>query len=293
MLKKSLKFVLCFSLVVNMFLPSEVFALDSGKIYKATVSGQYYHPVTNEVLDNASPDNYSIGESMVKNIVQSTGQFEVSDSGSTYFTFRLGMMNFSTNQSFQIQSYGSSSWSTVGATVTNTGSIASGTTKDFVVSAPSTSCIVKVSMYVEPMGRDVVFFVVPSGVSESDNTGMVATKVTTAVEEPVVDTTTTDSSSSSSNTTSSNTSSSNQNDDVAVTTDDDEEEVELEEIVEEEVELEEVEEEVEEIEEVVEDSSSSNTLYYIGCGVIVLGCAIGAVIYKYKKNEDVLKNEVK
>lgn len=269
------KIIISFCLLLCIVSIDNVYALEQGKIFKANVSGHYYHPVTGEVLDNATPENYSIGESMVKNIVQSVGQFEVTDSGSTYFSFRLGMMNFSNSQIFHIQNYGASGWTTVSATVTNSGSIASGTTKDFVVPASSTSCIVKVSMYVEPMGRDVVFFVVPSGVVESDNTGMVASKVTTVVEVPPTETPQVDTNQQTEQPVV-------QNEDVEPEIPEEQDEVNEEPKIEED----EVEEKEEEI--VLQDEEDNQIgVYIVGLSILVgIGIGVGVYVYRRKGNEN-------
>lgn len=292
MLNKCVKLFCGFCVGLSLFAPLSISALESGTIYKASVVGAYYHPVTNEVLDSATSDNYSIGESMVKNIVQSAGQFEVTDSGSTYFTFRLGMMNFSNSQTFQIQTYGSSSWSTVSATVTNTGSISSGTTKDFLVKAPSTSCIVKVSMYVEPMGREVVFFVVPSNVVESDSTGMVATMVTTVQEEPTVDATP-------DNTLTESNQDSNSGETVVEVEDELEDQVEqqvedsdenIDDSTDDVVEIEN--DEVDESDDLILTDDSGSTHLFVYGLITILLAGSGFVFYKYKKEKSSIDEEV-
>ena len=62
-----------------------------------------------------------------------------------------------------------------------------GTTADVCMRVPSENCVVRGSMYVEPMGRDVIFYLYPSNYSEGNNTGMNATMVTESSDGTAVE----------------------------------------------------------------------------------------------------------
>lgn len=66
--------------------------------------------------------------------------------------------DYSSKQSFGVQSINASGWNAVTATVTGNGSNSSGKTADMRIQVPSEICIVRCSMYVEPMGRNVIFY---------------------------------------------------------------------------------------------------------------------------------------
>lgn len=50
--------------------------------------------------------------------------------------------------------------------VTANGSDGSGSTADICMQVPSENCIVRITMYVSPMGRNAVFYVYPTNYSE-------------------------------------------------------------------------------------------------------------------------------
>ena len=78
--------------------------------------------------------------------------------------------------------------------VTATGTDSNGTTADICIQVPSESCVVRGSMYVTPMGRNVVFYFYPSNYTEGNTTGMTPTMVTesSASVESSEETTTTE-----------------------------------------------------------------------------------------------------
>ena len=115
---------------------------------------------------------------MVEGCVYPTGILEVADDGNYYLTIRLSLMDYTSGHDFQVQSVGESGWSSTGYAQTGTGSDSNGTTADVVIQVPSENCIVRGTMYVEPMGRNVVFYLYPSDYNEGNNTDMNATMVT-------------------------------------------------------------------------------------------------------------------
>ena len=105
---------------------------------------------------------------------------EVTDSGEYYLTVRLGMMDYASGHSFWVQNVGDSGWSAPAVGQTGSGSDGNGTTADICIQVPSENCVVRASMYVEPMGREVIYYFYPSGYSEGNTTDMTATMVTAA-----------------------------------------------------------------------------------------------------------------
>ena len=109
---------------------------------------------------------------MVEGCVYGSGLMEVTDSGNYYLTIRLGLMDYTSNQSFAVQNVGDSGWMSTSTAVTANGSDSNGTTADLCIQVPSENCIVRGSMYVTPMGRDVVFYFYPSNYSAGNSVGM-------------------------------------------------------------------------------------------------------------------------
>ena len=153
----------------------------SGTVYSCTINRCYAHPVTGVIEDSGGESSYATGQGMVEGCVYSNGILEVTDDGAYYLTIRMSLMDYTSGHSFQVQSVGDSGWSTPSEIgITGNGSDSNGTTADVCMRVPSENCVVRGSMYVEPMGRDVIFYLYPSNYSEGNNTDMNATMVTAA-----------------------------------------------------------------------------------------------------------------
>lgn len=152
----------------------------SGNIYTCTIVPSYSHPVTGEIEDSGGEASSVTGQGMVTGAVGSVGMLEVTDEGAYYLTFRLSLMDYATNHSFLVQTIGESSWHTPAMGVTGNGTDSNGTTADVCVQVPGESCIVRGSMYVTPMGRDVIFYLYPKDYTAGNTSGMMATMVTEA-----------------------------------------------------------------------------------------------------------------
>lgn len=145
---------------------------ESGTIYSCTINRSYSNPVTGEVEDSGGEGSYATGQGMVEGCVYGSGMLEVTDSGNYYLTVRLGLIDYTSNQSFAVQNVGDSGWMSTSTAITGNGSDSNGTTADLCIQVPSENCIVRGSMYVSPMGRDVIFYFYPSNYSEGNSVGM-------------------------------------------------------------------------------------------------------------------------
>lgn len=160
----------------------------SGTVYSCVINRCYRHPFTKVIEDSGGENSYVTGQGMVEGCVYSNGILEVTDDGAYYLTIRMSLMDYTSGHSFQVQNVGDSGWSTPSEIgITGNGSDSNGTTADVCMRVPSENCIVRGEMYVEPMGRNVIFYLYPSDYSEGNNTDMNATMVTessngTAVE---------------------------------------------------------------------------------------------------------------
>lgn len=181
-LVKRIKRVLCPILVMFLLLYMGTILAQAaaGTVYTCKINPSYAHPVTGEIEDAGGSSSTATGQGMVEGALGSSGILEVTDSGEYYLTIRMGLMDYSSGHSFRTQEVGASGWSSVEAAQTGSGSDDSGTTADLRIPVPSESCIVRCSMYVEPMGRDVIFYLYPSDYTAGNNTDMNATIVTSA-----------------------------------------------------------------------------------------------------------------
>ena len=151
----------------------------SGTVYSCTINRCYAHPVTGVIEDSGGEGSYATGQGMVNSCVYSNGILEVSDDGAYYLTIRMSLMDYTSGHSFLVQNVGDSGWSEPSEIgITGNGSDSNGTTADVCMRVPSENCVVRGSMYVEPMGRNVIFYLYPSDYSEGNNTDMNATMVT-------------------------------------------------------------------------------------------------------------------
>lgn len=83
---------------------------------------------------------------------------EETDSGNFYLTIRMSLMDYTSGHSFQVQNWGDTAWQDTAAGITRNGSDTNGTTADICIQVPSENSIVRGTMYVEPMGRWVIWY---------------------------------------------------------------------------------------------------------------------------------------
>ena len=151
----------------------------SGTVYSCAINRCYAHPVTGVIEDSGGESSYATGQGMVEGCVYSNGILEVTDDGAYYLTIRMSLMDYTSGHSFQVQNVGDSGWSTPSEIgITGNGSDSNGTTADVCMRVPSENCVVRGSMYVEPMGRDVFSICIRATTVEGNNTDMNATMVT-------------------------------------------------------------------------------------------------------------------
>lgn len=162
--------VLC--LAATFGFPAVSVHAETGAVYSCNINRCYSHPVTGEIEDSGGEASYATGQGMVEGAVYGSGLMEVTDSGNYYLTIRMSLIDYTSNHSFSVQNVGDSGWSGTGIAVTGNGSDSNGSTSDICMQVPSENCIVRVSMYVSPMGRDVTFYLYPSDYSEGNSVGM-------------------------------------------------------------------------------------------------------------------------
>lgn len=179
-LKKKFSACLFAMATVLSMIPAVPVHAESGTVYSCTINRSYSNPVTGEVEDAGGQASYATGQGMVEGCVYGSGMLEVTDSGNYYLTVRLGLMDYTSNHNFAVQNVGDSGWMSTSTAVTANGSDSNGTTADLCIQVPSENCVVRGSMYVSPMGRDVVFYFYPSNYSEGNSVGMNPAFVTEA-----------------------------------------------------------------------------------------------------------------
>lgn len=149
-----------------------------GTVYSCQVQRSYAHPVTGQVEDAGGTSAQATGQAMVESCIDGAGMLEVADDGSVFLTIRMNLMDLTSNHAFQVQEWGSDGWSDPALGVTQTGSNDLGDTSDVCIQLPARESVVRVSLYVNQMGRDVVCFCYPGELAQGAPDGFVATMVT-------------------------------------------------------------------------------------------------------------------
>lgn len=152
----------------------------SGNVYSCQIARTYEHPVTGKVEDSGGSSSKATGQGMVEGAISSKGLLEVTDSGDYYLTFRISLVDYTSDLSFSVQKRGASGFQTQSVTQTATGKDNNGTTKDLRIKLPSQDSIIRCSMYVKPMGRNVIFYFYPGNYTAGNSVGMKALMVTTS-----------------------------------------------------------------------------------------------------------------
>ena len=152
----------------------------SGNVYSCQIARTYEHPVTGKVEDSGGSSSKATGQGMVEGAISSKGLLEVTDAGDYYLTFRISLVDYTSDLSFSVQKRGESRFQTQSVTQTATGKDNNGTTKDLRIKLPSQDSIIRCSMYVKPMGRNVIFYFYPGNYTTGNSVGMKALMVTTS-----------------------------------------------------------------------------------------------------------------
>lgn len=118
----------------------------------AKITPYYSHPVTGVIEDPGN--NPGIGQGMTENVLSPQALVEITDDGRIFLSVRFNLANYIKNESFAVQNYGDKNFYSVKAEVTNQTS----ETRDYRFEIPSKNVIVRSSFFVEPMGRDVIFY---------------------------------------------------------------------------------------------------------------------------------------
>lgn len=146
---------------------SPVSALNDGA-YLVSCSTSYTNPLTGKTEDGG--ENIALGESMVSNIVESQLLVEQIN-GKYYITVGLGLASNVSNVRFKVMT-SSGSMSSVSATKTGSSSANGDTVNHYRLQVSSLELYISPIMYVNPMGRDVQFFIKPNISSAIAGTGI-------------------------------------------------------------------------------------------------------------------------
>lgn len=149
-----------------------IHALSDGA-YLVSRSTSYTNPLTGQTEDGG--ENIALGESMVSNIVESQLLIEQTN-GKYYITVGLGLASNVSNIRFKVMN-SSGSMSSVSATKTGSSSANGDTVNHYRLQVSSLDLYISPIMYVNPMGRDVQFFIKPNISSAIVGTGIYSSQM--------------------------------------------------------------------------------------------------------------------
>lgn len=149
------------SMVVMLALVAGITAIPayaaSNGIYTATATPHYRNPLTGKIEDSGGEDSEVLGQSMTESATDTIALVEVDSNGNTYITVRLKLMDNIQNPTFKVDG------SSVSASLMQEDYSAN--TADYRMKVASENSVIRCSMYVVPMGRDVIFFITVSNLN--------------------------------------------------------------------------------------------------------------------------------
>lgn len=149
------------SMVVMLALVAGITAIPayaaSNGIYTATATPHYRNPLTGKIEDSGGEDSEVLGQSMTESATYTKALVEVDSNGNTYITVRLKLMDNIQNPTFKVDG------SSVSASLMQEDY--STNTADYRMKVASENSVIRCSMYVVPMGRDVIFFITVSNLN--------------------------------------------------------------------------------------------------------------------------------
>lgn len=137
---------------IALLVPSFAWA-DSLSCQSGEAHGTYKHPVTGEVADSAGVVGATIGQGMIDKVVGSSCLLE--SGKSTWLDLRFNLTGSISNIRMERQEPNDGSWEKTAFQVVSQ----SGDSANLRVLVASADSILKVSMHVNPIGRDVTFFI--------------------------------------------------------------------------------------------------------------------------------------
>lgn len=165
MLKKLKHIITCLIAAGMMLLPVQA---EEDGAYVIQRSTSYVNPLTGVTQDGG--ENVELGDSMVQSIVESQLLVEQVN-GQYYVTVGLGLASNVSNVRFQLMN-AQGQFTSVSASVTGSSTANGDTVNHYRIPVTSLSDYISPIMYVNPMGRDVQFFITMNAGSMSKGTGI-------------------------------------------------------------------------------------------------------------------------
>ena len=152
-------------------------------VYTASTAPSYANPVTGAIEDSAGQSNVALAESMTTGCTYPAALVEKDTAGNTFVTLRFKLADQMGAMSFWADNGGDGAFSAAEAAQMQVDS--ANNTADWRFQVPSETSNIRVSMYVTPMGRDVVYFTQLTGLVEGNIDAVPFVQAITPGEEAV------------------------------------------------------------------------------------------------------------
>lgn len=139
-----------FTLLMALFLLAPGLCFADGP-YIVDMAASYRHPLTGVMEDSGK--NEGIGQGMAEGVLHPQALYE-EIGGKRYLTLRLHMMDNISKVGIAVQKKGGSGFTGVGYESPQ----GSGEWKDIRFQLPGKDCIIRLNLFIDAMGRDVVFY---------------------------------------------------------------------------------------------------------------------------------------
>ncbi|BBF43469.1 hypothetical protein lbkm_2157 [Lachnospiraceae bacterium KM106-2] len=169
---------ICLLMAVS-FHKTEAHAMLDGA-YLVPVTYSYVNPDTNKTEDGST--NIALGESMIGSMLNTTALVEQTN-GKTYVTIGLGMMSNVSNVKIKVQNGKGGSYSNASISKTGSSSMNGDTCNHYRFQMNNTSGYISPILYIDPMGRDVQFFIGLKMGSAKEGTGIFKSQMIPAKAE--------------------------------------------------------------------------------------------------------------
>lgn len=150
-------------------------------VYTASTVPSYANPVTGAIEDSAGQSNVALAESMTTGCTYPAALVEKDAAGNTFVTLRFKLADQMGAMSFWADNGGDGAFAAVEAAQMQVDS--ANNTADWRFQVPSEASNIRVSMYVTPMGRDVVYFTQLVGLVEGNTDAVPFVQTITPGEE--------------------------------------------------------------------------------------------------------------
>ena len=137
-------------------------------IHTAATTPSYSNPVTGSIEDPAGQSNVALAESMVTGCTYPAALVEKDTAGNTFVTLRFKLADQMGAMTFWADNAGDGAFAEVEATQMQTSTVGDTAVADWRFQVPSETSNIRVSMYVNPMSRAVVYFVQLADLAEGN-----------------------------------------------------------------------------------------------------------------------------